>query len=90
MQIKLSGVHKDLNEVVVIGYGTAQKKDLTGSISTLKTDKLEKEAPGSVQDILRSGIPGLVVGQSNSAKGGGDIQHCVVSDHYWQITPLYW
>jgi TonB-linked SusC/RagA family outer membrane protein len=73
MQIKLSGVHKDLNEVVVIGYGTAQKKDLTGSISTLKTDKLEKEAPRSVQDILRSGIPGLVVGQTNSAKGGGDI-----------------
>jgi hypothetical protein len=44
MEIKLSGVHKDLNEVVVIGYGTAQKKDLTGSVSTLKTDKLEKEA----------------------------------------------
>jgi TonB-linked SusC/RagA family outer membrane protein len=73
MKIKLSGIHKDLNEVVVIGYGTAQKKDLTGSISTLKTDKLEKEAPRSVQDILRSGIPGLVVGQTNSAKGGGDI-----------------
>lgn len=33
MQIKLSGVHKDLNEVVVIGYGSAQKKDLTGSVS---------------------------------------------------------
>jgi len=74
MQIKLSGVHKDLNEVVVIGYGTAQKKDLTGSISTLKTEKLEKEDPRSVQELLRSGVPGLVVGQTSSAKGGGDIQ----------------
>jgi TonB-linked SusC/RagA family outer membrane protein len=73
MKIKLSGIHKDLNEVVVIGYGTAQKKDLTGSISTLKTAKLEKEDPRSVQELLRSGIPGLVVGQSTSAKGGGDI-----------------
>jgi TonB-linked SusC/RagA family outer membrane protein len=74
MQIKLTGIHQDLNEVVVIGYGTAQKKDLTGSVSTLKTDRLEKESPVSVQDLLRSGIPGLVVGQSNGAKGGGDIQ----------------
>ncbi|MES2276248.1 MAG: SusC/RagA family TonB-linked outer membrane protein [Bacteroidota bacterium] len=74
MQIKLSGVHKDLNEVVVIGYGTAQKKDLTGAISTIKTEKLEKEDPRSVQELLRSGVPGLVVGQTSSAKGGGDIQ----------------
>lgn len=76
MQVKLTGLHKDLNEVVVIGYGSAQKKDLTGSVSIVKTEKLEKEAPVSVQDLLRSGVPGLVVGYANGsgAKGGGDIQ----------------
>lgn len=73
MVIKLKGANKELNEVVVIGYGTSEKKDLTGSVASLKTAKLEKESPRSVQEILRSGIPGLAVGQSNSAKGGGDL-----------------
>ena len=74
MEINLTAANNNLNDVVVIGYGTAQKRDVTGSISTLKTEKLEKESPRSVQELLRSGIPGLVIGQSTSAKGGGDIQ----------------
>lgn len=48
-----------LEEVVVIGYGTAKKKDLTGAISTIKTGNLEKEAPRSVQDLLRANSAGL-------------------------------
>ncbi|MDL2323300.1 SusC/RagA family TonB-linked outer membrane protein [Bacteroidales bacterium OttesenSCG-928-A17] len=63
-----------LEEVVVVGYGTMRKKDLTGAISQVKTDKLIKENPATIQDLLRSGIPGLNVGVSNSAKGGGSIQ----------------
>ncbi|HEY0609372.1 MAG TPA: TonB-dependent receptor plug domain-containing protein, partial [Chitinophaga sp.] len=39
----------------------------------LKTTRLEKESPRSVQDLLRSGIPGLYVEQNTSAKGGGDM-----------------
>lgn len=63
-----------MDEVVVVGYGTMKKKDLTGSISQIKTVKLEKENPRSVQDLLRSGAAGLIVGQNNTAKGGGSIQ----------------
>ena len=37
-----------LEEVVVIGYGTARRKDLTGAISTVQTEKLSTEAPRSV------------------------------------------
>jgi TonB-linked SusC/RagA family outer membrane protein len=64
----------NMDEVVVVGYGTMRKKDLTGSISQIKTAKLEKENPRSVQDLLRSGAAGLIVGQSNTAKGGGSIE----------------
>lgn len=63
-----------LDEVVVVGYGTMKKKDLTGSISQIKTAKLEKENPRSVQDLLRSGAAGLIVGQTSTAKGGGSIE----------------
>ena len=65
-----------LNEVVVVGYGTQQKKDLTGAVASVKATQLENENPGNVQDILRGNVPGLNISQVNaaSAKGGGDLQ----------------
>jgi TonB-linked SusC/RagA family outer membrane protein len=58
-----------LNDVVVIGYGTATKKDLTGAVSQVKATQLENENPRSVQDILRGNAPGLDVGFDGSTKG---------------------
>ncbi|MEO5995416.1 MAG: TonB-dependent receptor [Chitinophagaceae bacterium] len=65
-----------LNEVVVVGYGTVQKKDLTGAVSQIKVTQLENENPGNVQDALRGNVPGLAISQTNAAtaKGGGDLQ----------------
>lgn len=62
-----------LDEVVVIGYGTMRKKDLTGSIVQIRPDKLANESPKTVQDILR-GTAGLHIGYDASAKGGGSMQ----------------
>ena len=63
-----------IDEVVAIGYGTAKKRDLTGSVSSVKSERLENEKPQSVQDILRGNIAGLSVGFSSLAKGGGDLE----------------
>lgn len=60
-----------LNDVVVIGYGTSSKKDLTGAISQVKATQLENENPRSVQDMLRGNAPGLNVGFDPSTKGAG-------------------
>lgn len=62
-----------LNDVVVVGYGTMRKKDLTGSVVQIRPDEVAAEAPRSVQDVLR-GTPGLNVGMSTDAKGGGSLQ----------------
>jgi TonB-linked SusC/RagA family outer membrane protein len=62
-----------IDEVVVIGYGTMRKKDLTGSIVQVRPDAIANENPNTVQDILR-GTPGLAVGYDASAKGGGSMQ----------------
>ncbi|RYF23065.1 MAG: SusC/RagA family TonB-linked outer membrane protein [Flavobacteriales bacterium] len=62
-----------LQDVVVVGYGTMRKKDLTGSIVQVLPDKIANENPKTVQDILR-GTPGLSVGYDASAKGGGSMQ----------------
>lgn len=62
-----------LEEVVVVGYGTMRKKDLTGSVIQIRPDKLANEAPKTIQDVMR-GTPGLNVGYDASAKGGGSLQ----------------
>lgn len=73
MTITLQENNATLNEIVVIGYGTMRKKDLTGSVVQIRPDKLANENPGTVQDVLR-GTPGLNVGYDAGAKGGGSLE----------------
>lgn len=63
-----------LTDVVVVGYGTARKKDLTGAVVQIKASQLENENARSVQDMLRGNAPGLDVGFSATPKGGGSLQ----------------
>jgi TonB-linked SusC/RagA family outer membrane protein len=58
-----------LNDVVVVGYGTATKKDITGAVSQIKATALENDNPRSVGDILRGGAAGVDVGFDGSTKG---------------------
>lgn len=73
-----------LDELVVIGYGTARKKDPTGSVIQIRPDKIANQNPSTVQDVLR-GTAGLNVGYNTDAKGGGSLnirgQHSVFSDN---------
>ncbi|MDR1632196.1 MAG: SusC/RagA family TonB-linked outer membrane protein [Dysgonamonadaceae bacterium] len=73
LQIELHEDVATIDEVVVVGYGTMRKKDLTGAIIQIRPDKIADENPKTVQDILR-GTPGLNVGFDASAKGGGSMQ----------------
>jgi len=73
IDVSLTPSMSDLDEVVVVGYGTMQKKDLTGSVTQIRPDKIANENPKTVQDILR-GAPGLRIGYEPSAKGGGLIE----------------
>lgn len=73
LTIHLSEDTQNLNEVVVIGYGSARKKDLTGSIMQVKASQLANESPSSMQDLLRANVPGLSVGFSAGAKPGGSM-----------------
>lgn len=58
-----------LEEVVVVGYGTVKKKDLTGAVAQVDATKISQQSPNSVTDLLRANVPGLNVGFSNSPKG---------------------
>ncbi|AXY75375.1 SusC/RagA family TonB-linked outer membrane protein [Paraflavitalea soli] len=73
LSLRLEVTNQSLNEVVVIGYGQARKKDLTGAITQIRPDKIADQNPNTVQDIVR-GTPGLSVGLDPNGKGGGSIQ----------------
>lgn len=69
ISIKLIEDTQKLEEVVVIGYGTAKRRDLTGAIASIKAAKMETEAPRDITDLMRGTAAGLNVGVSTSAKG---------------------
>lgn len=68
LKIVLEDDSQVLNDVVVVGYGTMRKKDLTGSVVQINPNKIADSNPTSVQDVLR-GTPGLQIGADFSAKG---------------------
>lgn len=88
LDISLSTDQKTLDEVVVVGYGTQKKRDLTGAVSQISASKLDNENPQSVQDVLRGNIPGMNVGFSASAKGGGQVAVRGVNSVNAGKTPL--
>lgn len=71
INVSLNEEVSGLNDVVVVGYGTRTKKDLTGAVSQIKATQLENENPKTVQDMLRGNAPGLNVGFDPSTKGTG-------------------
>ena len=60
-----------LDEVVVIGYGTVKKSDLTGSVSTVKADEINKGVITSPADMLRGKSAGVVVTAGSGMPGAG-------------------
>ena len=60
-----------LDEVVVIGYGTVKKSDLTGSVSTVKADEINKGVITTPADLLRGKSAGVVVTAGSGMPGSG-------------------
>ena len=60
-----------LNESVVIGYGTVRKDDLTGSISAIKAEDLNRGAVVNTQDLIKGRIAGVLVTPGDGGPGSG-------------------
>ena len=60
-----------LDDVVVIGYGTVKKNDMTGSVTAIKTEELNRGAIVSTQDMLKGKVAGLQVIPGDGRPGGG-------------------
>ncbi|GGA99480.1 SusC/RagA family TonB-linked outer membrane protein [Puia dinghuensis] len=64
INITLVSQAKQLNDVVVIGYGTAAKKDVTGSITTVKAEEFNPGVMTTPAELLQGKVPGLNVTKS--------------------------
>ena len=71
VNIYLSKVANDLDEAVVIGYGTMKKSDLTGAVSSVKTDNLPVASNTSIAHMLSGRAAGVSVVQNSAQPGGG-------------------
>ncbi|SMC67862.1 SusC/RagA family TonB-linked outer membrane protein [Pedobacter africanus] len=69
--IMLKPTSNTLSDVIVVGYGTAKKSDLTGAISRIERDDLIKDAPTNVLQALQGKIAGVNVTQNDGAPGAG-------------------
>lgn len=61
LTIVLEDASTALDEVVVVGYGTQKKSDLTAAISTVNTKNLEKQPTGNLGTMLQGQVPGVIV-----------------------------
>jgi len=70
INVVLTANAQNLSEVVVIGYGTQRKSDLTGSVSSIKTDQLLERPASSLNQALAGRMAGVQV-NNNSGRPGG-------------------
>ncbi len=69
LQIILTRVNADIDEVVVVGYGTQRKSDLTGSVSSVNSNELNAFPLAGTQQALQGRAPGVAVSSVNGEPG---------------------
>lgn len=69
--ISLTTKANDLNEVVVIGYGTARKKDLTGAVAQVQAKDFNKGVFAAPDQLIQGKVAGVQIIQNSGAPGAG-------------------
>lgn len=71
MTIKLTPTTEQLGEVVVVGYGTSRKKDVTGSIVTVGTKDFNPGSYASPEQLIQGKVAGVQISTNSGAPGAG-------------------
>jgi len=90
VSIFLDSEENELDEVTVsVGYFDISKKDLSGSITQITSDQLEKNRSGSIESILQGQVSGLVVSESSEPGGGSGVSIRGTNSILGGTQPLY-
>ncbi|WP_316815614.1 SusC/RagA family TonB-linked outer membrane protein [Pedobacter nyackensis] len=71
VNVSLTEDTEDLNDVVVVGYGTTKRKDLVGSVATISAEDMRKQPATNFTQALVGRAAGVQVSRPNGAPGGG-------------------
>lgn len=71
INIQLEEDTKTLDEIVVIGYGTVKKRDLTGSVVSVKGNEIAEVPSASIIESVQGKIPGVDIVRSNGSATSG-------------------
>lgn len=91
IRIELSATTTGLNQLVVVGYGTRKKEDLTGSVALVSSKELTKGTPANIGQALQGKVAGAqIIQQGGGVPGGQPIIHIRgVNSINTSGTPLY-
>ena len=89
MQITLDENNELLDEVVVTGYTTQRKADLTGSVAVVNTDDLKTTADPDPMRALQGKVPGMTITATGSPSGVGTVRIRGIGSFNSSQDPLY-
>jgi len=89
IDVTLESESTQLDELVVIGYGSVKKSDLTGSVSVINTDELQGMASNSPEQLLQGRAAGVVVTMNSGTPGGGSTVRIRGISSLNDADPLY-
>lgn len=90
INITLSEENIGMDEVVVVGYGSVKKRDLTGSVSSIRSEELLQSNQSGINQALQGRMAGVVVQQADGAPGAGvSIQIRGANSFTTSTEPLY-
>ncbi|GET33355.1 SusC/RagA family TonB-linked outer membrane protein [Prolixibacter bellariivorans] len=69
INVQMENESLDVDEVVVVGYGTQKKSVVTGAIASVKAEDLEKATPTRIEDVLKGRLSGVSITQSSGQPG---------------------
>ena len=74
IDVSLAADAADLDEVVVVGYGTVRKRDLTGSVERVDAVRFQNQTMTQLTDMLTGTVAGFNANQATSAAGGSSLE----------------
>ncbi|TYR37260.1 TonB-dependent receptor [Sphingobacterium phlebotomi] len=90
LDVTLEPEDKTLSEVVVIGYGSLRKSDLTGSVASIKAEDLTKGSNINMQQALQGRVPGVQIYQKSGEPGAAmSVQIRGITSITGNNAPLY-
>jgi len=89
LDVKLSEQSQLFEEFVVVGYGIQKKSDLTGSVSTVKGEDIQRVATDNIEQALQGKVSGVYVAPTSGAPGAGAVIRIRGTGTLNNSNPLY-